>query len=155
MPASATASMRSGTRTTLSMSEYSVCSRKCTKFAVIGRPMPSIEFNRGERLAEQTAGRQAFNEPGSQGIETTPMTRRGSESGERHQVRPRAVAEVRAEAVAWMLIVEPAHERVAVGLGDDRGGADAGHERIAADDGFDFAIPKAIMQLRCTVTVNH
>src|SRR5580658_6593553 len=124
MPASATASISSGTRTTLSISEYSVCSRKCTNFTVIGSPMPSIELDRSGRFAERAAVRQAFQaahrhraaEPAAQRIEAAAVNRRGTQARERDQVHSRGVTEVHIQAVARMLHIEPAHERVAIGL---------------------------------------
>src|SRR5918998_760397 len=53
----------------------------------------------------------------------------------RRPVLARAVADVAVEAVFGELPVVLAHERVAVGLGEDGGGGDGGRDRVAADDG--------------------
>src|SRR5215212_1183075 len=55
---------------------------------------------------------------------------------ERGPVVARAVADVAREAVVRELRVVVAHERVAVGLGEDGGGGDGGRGRVAADDGL-------------------
>src|SRR5438477_173129 len=63
--------------------------------------------------------------------EGAAMDGRRPERADGGEVRPRRVAHVTREAVAWVAPVERAHERVAVHLGDDRGGGDRAHERVA------------------------
>src|SRR5476649_1819849 len=105
MRSAATASMSSGTRTTLSLSENSVCSRRCTNADVIASPMPSIETDECGRFAELHAGGQApewqfAREPAAQRVEAAAMNGRGTQARQRHQVRARPVTEMRRQAIA-------------------------------------------------------
>src|SRR5439155_1340077 len=63
--------------------------------------------------------------------EGTAVDGRRPELANGGEVRARRVAHVAREAVARVAPVERAHERVAVHLGDDRGGGDRAHERVA------------------------
>src|ERR1700733_226789 len=159
MPAAATDSISSGTRTTLSINEYSVCSRRCTKVDFIARPA-SIALERAERFADRKVLRQAPEaelaaEPGSERIEAAAVNRGRSQPHQSLEVRAGRVAEMLIQSVAGIAAIELLHQRIAMGLGDDRCGADAGHERIASHHGFDATITKAIMELWRTVTVNY
>src|SRR2546422_10115307 len=58
------------------------------------------------------------------------MDGRRPERADGGEVRARRVAHVAREAVARVTRVERAHDRVAVHLGDDRGGGDRAHERV-------------------------
>ena len=58
-------------------------------------------------------------------------------------MRARAIAVVLRQPVAGVASIERCHQGVAVGLGENRGGADAGDARIPADDGLDAAVAEA------------
>src|SRR5205807_6776650 len=116
MPIPATAATSSGTRTTLSLSEYSVCSRRWTKACDIGLSSTPGAPQRTERAAVQ---------------------RRSGTAGESLEVRRRAVALVAGEREARIARIERAHHRIAMHLGQDRSRADRRHERIAPHDGLE------------------
>src|ERR1035438_5653930 len=120
----------------------------------------SIELDRGRRFAEPHAFRQAAKwqlagQPAAQRVEAAAMDRRRTEARQGDQMRARRIAKVRRQAIAWVGLIQAPHQGIAVGLGDDRGGADAGHERIAADHSFNRAISKTIMKLRRKVPINN
>jgi hypothetical protein len=60
-------------------------------------------------------------------------------------MRARGVAEVHRQSVARIALIQACHQGIAVGLGDDRCGADAGHEIIAANHSPDDTISKTII----------
>jgi hypothetical protein len=71
--------------------------------------------------------------------EREPVLARGSEAIQRRQVRRGAVSLVAREVITRTGPIELAHQRIAVCLGQDRGGADRGHRRIAAHHCLDAA----------------
>src|SRR5437879_13182286 len=110
MPIPATAATSSGTRTTLSLSEYSVCSRRWTKACDIGLSSIPGAPQRTERAAVQ---------------------RRRGTAGESLEVRRRAVALVAGEREARIARIARAHHRLALHPGPDRNPADPRHQRLA------------------------
>src|SRR2546421_5552755 len=116
MPIPATAATSSGTRRTLALSEYSVCSRRWTKACDIGLSSTPGAPQRTERAAVQ---------------------RRSGTAGESLEVRRRAVALVAGERETPIGRIERAHHRIAMHLRQDRNRADRPHERIAPHDGLE------------------
>src|SRR5207249_9519716 len=116
----ATAATSSGTRTTLSLSEYSVCTRRWTKACDIGLSGIPGAPQRTERAAVQG--------------------RRGT-AGESLEVRRRAVALVAGERGARIAPIEPAHHRIAMPPSPDRSRADRRPPRITPHDGLERARP--------------
>ena len=93
-----------------------------------GRPSPGPSGPAGRWGSAVARRREAARR------EAAPVVRRQAEAAERRAVLGRAVAGVALPAVAGIAGGEAAHEAVARDLGHDRGGADRGDERVAADD---------------------
>ncbi len=82
------------------------------------------------------------------------MLGRGSAHAQRAQMRLGGVALVHAEREARIAGVERPHERVAVGLGEDRGGADRRDPRIAGHDRLQRARQRQIGDARAAIAVD-
>ena len=87
--------------------------------------------------------------------EAAAVLRRGPAAAQRRQMRRRAVALVRRELDSPDSSASSCrHQRVAAGLGEDRGGADRAHARIAADDGLDRAVERQVGDARAAIAVD-
>src|ERR1700704_536875 len=136
MPAAATAATSSGTRTTLSLREYSVCSRRWTKPYDIGGEL---------RLAPGICqGILAL----AHGTERAPVQPRGRAPLQGGEVRGRAVAFVRGQLETRIARIERLHHGIAVHLRQDRSRADGRHARIPRHDGFERARERQVGDAR-------
>ena len=63
--------------------------------------------------------------------EAAPVNRRSTELFQQTAVLGRGIAFVRSEVITGMHGIKFSHQRVAGGLGDDRGGGDTGRERVS------------------------
>src|SRR5579883_3589433 len=103
MPAAATASISSGTRTTLSISEYSVCRRRCTKPAdTSGLRVRARQGQLALRIGQRA-------ERHSHGIEGAAVLGRGLAHPQRLEMRGSAVALVRREIEAGIAGIQRLH----------------------------------------------
>src|SRR5580692_7431733 len=109
MPAAAAAATSSGTRTTLSLREYSVCSRRWTKPCVIGAVLILVSLLCQEILF--LLGEAAHRAEGA------PVLYRRRPPAQRAQVRRRAVALVHGKLVAGVARIEGLHHGIAARLG--------------------------------------
>src|SRR5579883_1515372 len=149
MPASATASMSAGTRTMLSISEYSVCSRRCTKADDMAS---SLHVSAGQRRLALECRQGAEGNP--DGAEGAAMLGRGLESAQRREMRRGAVALVRRERKARIAGVERLHHCIPMRLRENGCGADGGDTRISLDDGLHGTAEAQILEGRQLVAVD-
>src|ERR1700748_2475856 len=124
MPAFATALTSSSTRTTLSISEYSVCRRRWTNSDI---QRLESDLHRAERFA---------------------MQRRGFPAAQRGQMVGRAVALVIGELEAGITHIQLLHHGVATGFGENGGGADGAQLGVAFNDRFDRAAEVQVLDAR-------
>src|SRR5512146_2222388 len=148
MPAAATASMSSGTRTTLSISEYSVCRRRCTK------PADTSGLRVGARQGQLALDVGKDSERHSHRVEGAAVLGRGLAVAQRLEMRRRAIALVRRELEARIAGIERLHHGVPMGLRENGSRADRGDARIALDDGLGRAAERQIGERRKLVTVD-
>src|SRR3569833_3512943 len=139
-PDLATAPTSSSTRTTLSISEYSVCSRKWTN-SDIRRHHPIHHFT--SRLKSHLDGAEGF-----------AMQGRGLLAPQGCQMLRRAVSLVVGELEARITHIQLLHHGIAAGFREDGGGADGAQLGVPFNDRFDCAAEFQILDTRELVTID-